>query len=215
MPPQHLDQSAGRQQGAGRVVVLSDEPEKYDGNKHLFPADVSFHDRSELDNVQKELRDIPGCTVLIYDQTCAAEKRRRRKRNLYPDPAKRVFINHHVCEGCGDCSVQSNCLSVVPRQTELGRKRKIDQSSCNKDFSCLNGFCPSFVTIEGGQLRKSRGTDTGSVLTGKLTTIPAPVLPALTGSYDLLVDGVGGTGVVTVGQLITMAAHLKAWVPRC
>ncbi|EAZ98088.1 indolepyruvate ferredoxin oxidoreductase family protein [Marinobacter sp. ELB17] len=196
-------------EGVRRVVVLSDEPEKYDGKKHLFPADVSFHDRSELDNVQKELRDIPGCTVLIYDQTCAAEKRRRRKRNLYPDPAKRVFINHHVCEGCGDCSVQSNCLSVVPRQTELGRKRKIDQSSCNKDFSCLNGFCPSFVTIEGGQLRKSRGTDTGSVLTSKLTTIPEPVLPALTGSYDLLVGGVGGTGVVTVGQLITMAAHLE------
>ncbi|MGO1693367.1 MAG: DUF6537 domain-containing protein [Marinobacter sp.] len=147
---------------------------------------------------------------MIYDQTCAAEKRRRRKRNLYPDPAKRAFINHHVCEGCGDCSVQSNCLSVVPRQTELGRKRKIDQSSCNKDYSCVNGFCPSFVTIEGGQLRKSRGMDTGSVLTGKLTDIPEPVLPQLAGSYDVLVGGVGGTGVVTVGQLITMAAHLEA-----
>ncbi|MCL1484824.1 MAG: indolepyruvate ferredoxin oxidoreductase family protein [Marinobacter sp.] len=196
-------------EGVRRVVVLSDEPEKYDGKKHLFPDAVTFHDRTELDKVQRELRDISGCTVLIYDQTCAAEKRRRRKRNLYPDPAKRAFINHHVCEGCGDCSVQSNCLSVVPRQTELGRKRKIDQSSCNKDFSCVNGFCPSFVTIEGGQLRKSRGMDTGSVLTGKLTNIPEPVLPELTGSYDLLVGGVGGTGVVTVGQLITMAAHLE------
>jgi len=197
-------------EGVRRVVVLSDEPEKYDGHKQLFPDDVTFHDRSELDGVQRELRDIPGCTVLIYDQTCAAEKRRRRKRNLYPDPAKRAFINHHVCEGCGDCSVQSNCLSVVPRQTELGRKRKIDQSSCNKDFSCVNGFCPSFVTIKGGKLRKSRGMDTGSILTGKLTDIPEPTLPQLTGSYDLLVGGVGGTGIVTVGQLITMAAHLEA-----
>ena len=196
-------------EGVRRVVVLSDEPEKYDGHKQLFPSDVTFHDRTELDKVQRELRDIPGCTILIYDQTCAAEKRRRRKRNLYPDPAKRAFINHHVCEGCGDCSVQSNCLSVVPRQTELGRKRKIDQSSCNKDLSCVNGFCPSFVTIEGGQPRKSRGMDTGSVLTGKLADIPEPVLPELVGSYDLLVGGVGGTGVVTVGQLITMAAHLE------
>ncbi|PCM45396.1 indolepyruvate ferredoxin oxidoreductase family protein [Marinobacter sp. ANT_B65] len=197
-------------EGVRRVVVLSDEPEKYDGHKEMFPDDVSFHDRTELDKVQRELRDIPGCTVLIYDQTCAAEKRRRRKRNLYPDPARRAFINHHVCEGCGDCSVQSNCLSVVPRQTELGRKRRIDQSSCNKDFSCVNGFCPSFVTIEGGRLRKSRGMDTGSVLTGKLADIPEPVLPNLTGSYDVLVGGVGGTGVVTVGQLITMAAHLES-----
>jgi indolepyruvate ferredoxin oxidoreductase len=197
-------------EGVNRVVVLSDEPEKYDGHHYLFPKDVTFHDRSELDQVQRELRDIPGCTVLIYDQTCAAEKRRRRKRKQFPDPAKRAFINHHVCEGCGDCSVQSNCLSVVPRKTELGRKRKIDQSSCNKDFSCVNGFCPSFVTIEGGQLRKSRGVDTGSVLTRKLADIPAPKLPEMTGSYDLLVGGVGGTGVVTVGQLITMAAHLES-----
>ncbi len=197
-------------EGVRRVVVLSDEPEKYDGHKNQFPDDVTFHDRSELDKVQRELRDIPGCTVLIYDQTCAAEKRRRRKRKQYPDPAKRTFINHHVCEGCGDCSVQSNCLSVVPRETELGRKRKIDQSSCNKDFSCVNGFCPSFVTIEGGQLRKSRGMDTGSVLTSKLKGVPEPVLPELSGSYDVLVGGVGGTGVVTVGQLITMAAHLEA-----
>ncbi len=197
-------------EGVRRVVVLSDEPEKYKGQEDQFPKDVTFHDRSELDNVQRELRDIPGCTVLIYDQTCAAEKRRRRKRKQFPDPAKRAFINHHVCEGCGDCSVQSNCLSVVPRQTELGRKRKIDQSSCNKDFSCVNGFCPSFVTIEGGQLRKSRGMDTGSVLTRKLIDIPEPDLPAMTGTYDLLVGGVGGTGVVTVGQLVTMAAHLES-----
>jgi len=197
-------------EGVRRVVVLSDEPEKYKGHEGLFPSDVTFHDRSELDQVQRELRDIPGCTVLIYDQTCAAEKRRRRKRGQFPDPAKRAYINHHVCEGCGDCSVQSNCLSVVPRQTELGRKRKIDQSSCNKDFSCVTGFCPSFVTIEGGQLRKSRGVDTGSVLSKQLGGLPQPSLPALDGSFDLLVGGVGGTGVVTVGQLITMAAHLES-----
>lgn len=197
-------------EGVRRIAVLSDEPEKYDGYKDQFPEDVSFHDRSELDAVQRELRDITGCTVLIYDQTCAAEKRRRRKRNQFPDPAKRAFINHHVCEGCGDCSVQSNCLSVGPRKTELGRKRQIDQSSCNKDFSCVNGFCPSFVTIEGGQLRKSQGMDTGSVLTSKLARIPTPALPEIHRSYDLLVGGVGGTGVVTVGQLITMAAHLES-----
>ncbi|SIQ14908.1 indolepyruvate ferredoxin oxidoreductase family protein [Marinobacterium stanieri] len=197
-------------EGVKRVVVLSDEPEKYKGKESLFPAGVTFHDRSELDNVQRELRDIEGCTVLIYDQTCAAEKRRRRKRGQFPDPAKRAFINHHVCEGCGDCSTQSNCLSVVPRDTALGRKRKIDQSSCNKDFSCVNGFCPSFVTIEGGQLRKSKGLDLGAELEKRLSGTPMPTIPALNDSYDLLVGGVGGTGVVTVGQLITMAAHLES-----
>ncbi|MET4162652.1 indolepyruvate ferredoxin oxidoreductase [Marinobacterium sp. MBR-111] len=197
-------------EGAKRVVVLSDEPEKYKGHESLFPQGVTFHDRSELDAVQRELREIPGCTVLIYDQTCAAEKRRRRKRGQFPDPAKRAFINHHVCEGCGDCSTQSNCLSVIPRETELGRKRKIDQSSCNKDFSCVTGFCPSFVTIEGGQLRKSKGLDLGAELEQRLHNISQPTVPALQGSYDLLVGGVGGTGVVTVGQLITMAAHLES-----
>ena len=197
-------------EGAKRVVVLSDEPEKYKGNESLFPQGVTFHDRSELDAVQRELRDIPGCTVLIYDQTCAAEKRRRRKRGQFPDPAKRAFINHHVCEGCGDCSTQSNCLSIVPRDTSLGRKRKIDQSSCNKDFSCVTGFCPSFVTIEGGQLRKSKGLDLGKELEQRLSSLSMPAIPALQGSYDLLVGGVGGTGVVTVGQLITMAAHLES-----
>ena len=197
-------------EGVRRVVVLSDEPEKYDGHHDQFPEDVTFHGREELDAVQRELREIPGCTVLIYDQTCAAEKRRRRKRGTFPDPAKRAFINHHVCEGCGDCSVQSNCLSVVPRETGLGRKRRIDQSSCNKDFSCVSGFCPSFVTIEGGRLRKSRAMDTGSLLQQHLARVAAPAMPALKGSYNLLVGGVGGTGVVTVGQLITMAAHLEA-----
>ena len=196
-------------EGVKRVVVLSDEPEKYNKHKHHFPKTVTFHDRSELDSIQKELRAISGCTVLIYDQTCAAEKRRRRKRNLYPNPAKRVFINSYVCEGCGDCSVQSNCLSVVPHETELGRKRKINQSSCNKDFSCINGFCPSFVTLEGGQLRQPKSMDASSLLAKKLQDLPIPKLTNLTTPYNVLVGGVGGTGVVTIGQLITMAAHLE------
>lgn len=195
-------------EGARRVVVLSDEPEKYKGHEGQFPAGVTFHDRSELDAIQRELREIKGVTVLIYDQTCAAEKRRRRKRGQFPDPAKRVMINHHVCEGCGDCSVQSNCLSVIPRETNMGTKRQIDQSSCNKDFSCVNGFCPSFVTIEGGQLRKPKGLAADS-LSEQVAQLPDPLLPPLTSTFDLLVSGVGGTGVVTVGALITMAAHLE------
>ncbi|WP_293268716.1 indolepyruvate ferredoxin oxidoreductase family protein [Neptunomonas sp.] len=195
-------------EGAKRVVVLSDEPEKYNGHESEFPKATSFFHRDKLDSVQRELREIKGVTVLIYDQTCAAEKRRRRKRGQFPDPAKRVMINHHVCESCGDCSVQSNCLSIVPRVTKMGVKRQIDQSSCNKDFSCVNGFCPSFVTIEGGQLRKPTGLSADAV-TEQLSKIPSPLIPPLSGTYDLLVSGVGGTGVVTVGALITMAAHLE------
>ena len=139
-------------EGAKRVAVVSDEPEKY--GPRAFAPDVILRHRDDLDEVQRVLREIPGVTALIYDQTCAAEKRRRRKKGLYPDPAKRVVINELVCEGCGDCQTKSNCLSVVPVETEFGRKRQIDQSSCNKDFSCLKGFCPSFVTVEGGELRK-------------------------------------------------------------
>lgn len=195
-------------EGARRVVVLSDEPEKYKGHEGQFPKGVTFHHRDELDAVQRELREIPGTTVLIYDQTCAAEKRRRRKRGQFPDPAKRVMINHHVCEGCGDCSVQSNCLSIVPRDTEMGTKRQIDQSSCNKDFSCVKGFCPSFITVEGGQLRKPKAQSADAMLQ-QLETIASPLITPINGTYDLLVSGVGGTGVVTVGALITMAAHLE------
>ncbi|MDZ7853886.1 MAG: indolepyruvate ferredoxin oxidoreductase family protein [Halomonas sp.] len=196
-------------EGVKRIVVVSDEPEKYRGQEGQFPKGATFHHRDEMDTLQRELREIPGCSVLIYDQVCAAEKRRRRKRGLMADPAKRVFINHHVCEGCGDCSVQSNCLSVVPRETELGRKRKIDQSSCNKDYSCLGGFCPSFVTVEGGELRKGQSVGVDEAFWRKVEGLPAPKVPALDAPYDLLVGGVGGTGVVTVGQLITMAAHLE------
>ncbi len=197
-----------RAEGVNRIAIVSDEPGKYT-DKRAFPADTTFHHRSQLDALQRELREIPGVTVLIYDQTCAAEKRRLRKRGAFPDPARRVFINHAVCEGCGDCSVQSNCLSIYPLDTELGRKRKIDQSSCNKDYSCVNGFCPSFVTVDGGRLRRTAAIATDEDFAARVDRIGQPELPALEDNFDLLVAGIGGTGVVTVGQLITMAAHLE------
>ena len=156
--------------------------------------------------MQKELREVKGLSVLIYDQTCAAEKRRRRKRGLYPDPPKRVFINERVCEGCGDCSAASNCVSVQPLETELGRKRRIDQSNCNKDFSCIEGFCPSFVTVHGGKLRKAdRAAADPSAL---FADLPMPTPPALDGAFNILVTGIGGTGVITIGALLGMAAHV-------
>ncbi len=196
-------------EGAKRIVIVTDEPEKYHSGIAL-PAGVDVHHRDQLDTVQRALRDVSGTTVLIYDQTCATEKRRRRKRGTYPDPARRAFINDAVCEGCGDCSVQSNCLSVEPLDTPLGTKRKINQSSCNKDFSCVKGFCPSFVTAEGAQLRKPRAAG-GDKSTGKIDfdALPAPSLPALARPYGILVTGVGGTGVVTIGGLIGMAAHIE------
>ncbi len=190
-------------EGAKRVVVVTDEPEKYATVTNLAPG-TTVHHRDELDAIQRELREIPGTTVMVYDQTCAAEKRRRRKRGTFPDPQKRVVINELVCEGCGDCSVKSNCLSVVPVETEFGRKRAIDQSSCNKDYSCVKGFCPSFVTVEGGRLRKKR-----PVVSEVLAALPQPELPDLAKPYGILVTGVGGTGVVTIGQLLGMAAHLE------
>jgi indolepyruvate ferredoxin oxidoreductase len=165
---------------------------------------VTVHHRDELDQVQRMLREIEGTTVMIYDQTCAAEKRRRRKRGTFPDPAKRVVINELICEGCGDCGKKSNCVSIIPVETELGRKRAIDQSSCNKDFSCVKGFCPSFVTVEGGQLKKRK-----AILQEVLSTLPEPVLPSLDRPWGILVTGVGGTGVVTIGALLGMAAHLE------
>jgi len=190
-------------EGVKKVVVVTDDPSKYDQVADLAPGTVVYA-REDLDTVQRELREIPGTTVLVYDQTCAAEKRRRRKRGTFPDPQKRVVINELVCEGCGDCSVKSNCLSVVPVETEFGRKRAIDQSSCNKDYSCTKGFCPSFVTVEGGTLRKKK-----SVVKEVMSTLPAPQLPALDRPYGIMVTGVGGTGVVTIGALLGMAAHLE------
>ncbi|MCV2356850.1 indolepyruvate ferredoxin oxidoreductase family protein [Paucibacter sp. B2R-40] len=197
-------------EGVKRLVVVSDEIGKYDGHHGLFPAGTTFHDRSELDAVQRELREIEGVTILIYDQTCAAEKRRRRKKKEMVDPPKRIFINQAVCEGCGDCGQASNCLSVVPVETDFGRKRQIEQSSCNKDFSCVNGFCPSFVSVHGAQLKKRAGAGfTPADLAREIAAIAAPAPWAWTGPFDLLVTGVGGTGVVTVGALISMAAHLE------
>jgi indolepyruvate ferredoxin oxidoreductase len=192
-------------EGARRVVVVADEPGKYPNNAG-FPAGVAIRHRDDLDAVQRELRDIPGLTVLIYDQTCAAEKRRRRKRGKFPDPPERVFINDAVCEGCGDCSDKSNCIAVLPVETALGRKRRIDQSSCNKDFSCLKGFCPSFVTVRGATPRKLGGLAAND---GLFANLPEPKSPPLQQPYGILVTGVGGTGVVTLGALLGMAAHLE------
>ena len=196
-------------EGARRIVIVSDEPDKYPTGTDFAPG-VTVRHRDELDLVQRELREIPGCTVLIYDQTCAAEKRRRRKRGTLPDPDRRVFINQAVCEGCGDCSVQSNCVSVEPLETEFGRKRRINQSSCNKDFSCVKGFCPSFVTVQGGSLRRARA-DTGQAgaIEKRLETLPEPLLPALDRPYNILITGIGGTGVITIGAVLGMAAHIE------
>jgi indolepyruvate ferredoxin oxidoreductase len=197
-------------EGVTQLVVVSDEPEKFDGQHQLFPPGTTFHHRRELDDVQRRLREQKGVTVLIYDQTCAAEKRRRRKKGEFPDPDKRLFINQEVCEGCGDCGVQSNCLSVEPVETIVGRKRRIDQSSCNKDYSCVNGFCPSFVTVEGGKLKKTAGAGFDrAALAERIAALPHPALRLDDAPYDILITGVGGTGVVTVGALISMAAHLE------
>ena len=195
-----------RAEGVDRIAVVTDEPEKY-GGVAAFPTGSTFHHRDDLDAVQRELREVKGVSVLIYDQTCAAEKRRRRKRGLYPDPDKRVIINELVCEGCGDCGVKSNCVSVQPAETEFGRKRRIDQSSCNKDFSCVNGFCPSFVTVHGGKLRKAEAM-AGSA--DALEGVPAaPIFPMGGAGWSSIIDGIGGTGVVTIGNILGMAAHLE------
>ncbi|GGC65663.1 indolepyruvate ferredoxin oxidoreductase family protein [Chelatococcus reniformis] len=193
-------------EGAKVVAVVSDEPNKYP-SAAVFPPGTLIHHRDDLDALQRRLRDTPGLTAIIYDQTCAAEKRRRRKRGQFPDPPKRVFINEAVCEGCGDCSTQSNCISVKPLDTELGRKRQIDQSACNKDFSCLKGFCPSFVTVHGGRIRKA---ERATVAAGEdpFAALPPPRLPQLSEPYSILITGIGGTGVLTVGALLGMAAHL-------
>ena len=195
-----------RAEGARRVVVVTDEPEKYGTRSGLAPGTPVYH-RRELDAAQRMLREVAGVTVLVYDQTCAAEKRRRRKRGKHPDPPVRAFINPAVCEGCGDCGVKSNCVAVVPLETEFGRKRAIDQSSCNKDFSCVEGFCPSFVTVRGGSLRRGTGVSRDVV---ELPDLPEPSIPALDRPYEIIVTGVGGTGVITIGALLGMAAHLES-----
>jgi indolepyruvate ferredoxin oxidoreductase len=194
-------------EGVGKIVVVSDEPDKYPKSEDFAPG-VTFEHRKALDRVQRELREVSGVSAIIYDQTCAAEKRRRRKRGTMDDPARRVFINEAVCEGCGDCNERSSCLSVLPLDTEFGRKRQIDQSSCNKDYTCADGFCPSFVSVIGGRPRRSVDR---RLMPANLTQLPEPVRPELGGGrpYKILVTGVGGTGVATIGALLTMAAHLE------
>ena len=194
-----------RAEGVERIAIVTDDPEKYAGRVE-FPAGATIHHRDQLDAIQRELREVKGVSVLLYDQTCAAEKRRRRKRGTFPDPDKRVIINELVCEGCGDCGVASNCVSVQPLETEFGRKRRIDQSSCNKDFSCVNGFCPSFVTVHGAKIRKAEGAAGAS---DPLDGVPAPAICPLDDGWAGIVDGIGGTGVVTIGAILGMAAHLE------
>ncbi|MEP7295942.1 MAG: indolepyruvate ferredoxin oxidoreductase family protein, partial [Burkholderiales bacterium] len=198
-------------EGVKQVVVVSDDIGKYDTIRSRFPAGTEFLDRTELDAVQRRLREVAGVTVLIYEQTCAAEKRRRRKKGELVDPPKRLLINEAVCEGCGDCTVQSNCVAVLPHETPMGRKRKIDQTACNKDYSCEKGFCPSFVGVTGGRLRKKSGALSSGkeAFLARVETLPLPEPHAWDGPWDLLVTGVGGTGVVTVGAVIAMAAHLE------
>jgi indolepyruvate ferredoxin oxidoreductase len=203
--PQLVDQVAA--EGVKKIWILSDQPEKYAEAGVKFPNGVSVGHRDELDKVQKILRDIPGTTVLIYDQTCAAEKRRRRKRKLMDDPAKRIFINEKVCEGCGDCGKKSNCMSIAPAETEFGRKRQIDQSSCNKDYSCVKGFCPSFVSVIGGDLKKPEIAKTDDAIESQFIAMPEPEIKH--DSVALLVTGIGGTGVITIGAILAMAAHLE------
>ena len=192
-------------EGVAKLIIVTDEPGKYDGV--ALGAGVTVHHRDQLDALQRQFREFLGTTVIIYDQTCATEKRRRRKRGKLADPEKRVVINELVCEGCGDCSVQSNCLSVEPVETEFGRKRRINQNSCNKDYSCVKGFCPSFVTVEGGQLKKPKKQATSDL--SALPPLPAPTLPVAEQAWGIVVGGVGGTGVITIGSLLGMAAHLE------
>jgi len=193
-----------RGEGVQRIAVVTDEPDKYPATFPKFKGLTVDH-RRRLEIIQRELRETPGTTVIVYDQTCAAEKRRRRKKGLMDDPAKRVFINEAVCEGCGDCGVASNCLSVLPKQTELGRKRSIDQSACNKDYSCLDGFCPSFVTVHGGELAARETASTNPV---EFPALPEPELPALERPWNILVTGIGGSGVLTVASILAVAAHM-------
>ncbi|GFE52555.1 MFS transporter [Roseobacter cerasinus] len=194
-----------RAEGVGRIALVSDNIDKFQASN--LPPGTSLHSRSEMDKLQRELREVPGVSVLIYEQMCATEKRRKRKRGQLPEANRVVMINELVCEGCGDCSVESNCLSVEPVETEFGSKRQINQSSCNADFSCLNGFCPSFVTLEGARRRTTPQTPID--IDALSAPLPLPDLPALDAPFDLLVAGVGGTGVITVGALISMAAHLE------
>src|SRR5438067_435159 len=213
---QHVDGELSPQQityqlhseGIREIYLVSENPDAYPASE-IAPGTKTAH-RDELDEVQKKLRKVKGASAIVFVQTCAAEKRRRRKRGTLEDPPRRVFINPAVCEGCGDCSVQSNCISVEPLETELGRKRAINQSTCNKDYSCLKGFCPSFVTIDGGKLRRRAPADLGDTGLGDIGDLPEPAsFPSLERPYNIAVGGVGGTGVLTIGALLGMAAHIE------
>ncbi len=193
--------------GVARIAIVSDEPEKYDASVR-FPSGATVHHRDDIMVVQRELMEVPGVSVMIYDQTCAAEKRRRRKRGQYPDPNRRVFINELVCEGCGDCGVKSNCVAIAPVETTFGRKRQIDQSVCNKDYSCLKGFCPSFVTIEGAELIAAQPASRQAA-SAPFPVLPEPAVPPLAQPWSILITGIGGTGVVTIGHILGMAAHIE------
>ncbi|MES0882824.1 indolepyruvate ferredoxin oxidoreductase family protein [Roseibium sp. SCP14] len=192
-------------EGVERIAIVSENPENYGSWTPIAPG-TKVHHRDELMDVQEELQTFPGVSVIVYDQTCAAEKRRRRKRGQFPDPDKRLFINDRVCEGCGDCSVQSNCLSVEPLQTAFGEKRVINQSSCNKDFSCIKGFCPSFVEIDGAALKKPKRAEVD--IDGLVEELPQPVLPSLERTRNALIAGIGGMGVTTISAVLAMAAHV-------
>ncbi len=193
-------------EGVREVAIVSDDVAKYQSLPR-FPDSVEVATRDRLDGVQRRLRDIRGVTAIVYDQTCAAEKRRRRKRGVYPDPAKRVVINTEVCEGCGDCGIKSNCIAILPTETEFGRKRKIDQSTCNKDYSCVDGFCPSFVTVHGGSLRKIRQHAEAGTLDDD--SIEPVAVGKLSGECNIVIAGVGGTGIITIGAVLSMAAHIE------
>ncbi len=198
-------------EGAKKIAVVTDEPGKYPPGTEWAPG-VTLHHRDDYDAVQRQFREVAGLSVIVYDQTCAAEKRRRRKQGKMSDPPRRAFINDLVCEGCGDCGVQSGCAAVLPLETEFGRKRVIDQSACNKDYSCIKGFCPSFVTVHGGSLRKGRVAESpvaSRTAEPLFTAVPEPVLPDLREPYGILVAGIGGSGVVTIGAIVGMAAHLE------
>ncbi len=186
--------------GVKSLAVVYDAKEDLD--RSAFPSDVPLYEREAMDEVQRKMSETEGVSAIVYIQTCAAEKRRRRKRGLFPDPDQRVFINSDICEGCGDCGVQSNCVSIVPKETEFGRKRAIDQSSCNKDFSCVKGFCPSFVTLKGAKLRKQEAKALD------LPDLPDPELPTIDGTHNVVITGVGGTGVVTIGAVMAQAAQI-------
>jgi indolepyruvate ferredoxin oxidoreductase len=206
-PSQILASLAG--EGVRKMAVVTDELERYDGV--VLPAGVTLHHRTEMEDVQRDFREYPDVSVILYDQPCATERRRLRKRGKWADPDKRSFINPAVCEGCGDCGTASNCMSIEPLETELGRKRKINQASCNKDYSCVEGFCPSFVTVQGGKLRKTTAASDKAVAPAWTIRLTEPVIPALNRSYSVLIGGIGGTGVVTIGQTLAMAAHVQGY----